>query len=421
MTSFLSASTKSMTGRLAFFFAVVSIIVGIFCFTMFTWALYWSEDRVGERRILFDKDLAIERYLAGEKGHIKLDFMTDAYNDLSLAPEKYRHLLAEHNYYLGESTEEGDGHMLYFSTYTDNGKTYPIFLLSEIDRVEFGDLELVYALSIVLVIVSVLMFSFGAILYKLSRRLIEPINQLTRQLEAQRGDTHKRFVVSEQAAIEFQMLSQELNQYRAEINSLIKREQAFARYASHELRTPLTIMQGSAKLLERGEKSPFQERQIKRISSATMQMKTMVDALLSIVRYERSKDDEAVERYLDEQELTQIVEQNRAQADDKQIEFIIDVEGTPLLLASEAVLNMVIGNLVRNAIAATKQGRITLRLTDKALFVTDEGSGLGSEPNPEGHGLGLLIVEHLCQRYSWSFQLNNQEQGGCEAKIQFTT
>lgn len=48
-------STQSMTGRLALFFSFVSVVIGIFCFLLITGSLLWSEDRVGERRIMVDK------------------------------------------------------------------------------------------------------------------------------------------------------------------------------------------------------------------------------------------------------------------------------------------------------------------------------------------------------------------------------
>lgn len=407
-----------MTGRLAAFFIVVSIVIGIFCFTLFIAALYWSEDRVGERRILVDRDYAIERFLAGEQGRIELDDLTEAYNDLSLVPDNLTEYIEGKSTYLGETEDQPTSTMLYLGVYTDKGVEHPILLASEIDRVEFSVEELVYAIAIVVTLVSLLMFSFGTMLYKLSQRLIEPINDLTRQLEEQRGEIGKEFELSENAAIEFKTLTNELNRYRSEVKSLIQREQAFARYASHELRTPLTVMQGSTKLLFRSEKSEFQERQIKRISDASYQMGTMVDALLSLVRYERSRDDTPIRR-LDASEIEKIVEQNSAQAIDKKLEFSLNIQGNPRVPASEAVLNMLLGNLIRNAIAATSHGQISITMTKKSLSVRDEGSGLKAPSDPNGHGMGLMIVDHLCRRYAWTFSLEDLPEGGCEAKINF--
>ncbi|MCV5942188.1 hypothetical protein OFN64_36495, partial [Escherichia coli] len=82
----------------------------------------------------------------------------------------------------------------------------------------------------------------------------------------------QKFIVPEGSAKEFQTLASQLNEYRSQINQVIKREQAFARYASHELRTPLTVMKGSSSLLARSPSTPFQERQIGRIQDATQQM-----------------------------------------------------------------------------------------------------------------------------------------------------
>jgi len=407
-----------MTGRLAVFFVVVSIVIGVFCFTIFIAALYWSEDRVGERRILIDRDSAIERYLAGEKGRIKLDVLTVAYNDLSIVPNELVKYIDGKSGYLGETEGYPTSKMLYLGSYTDKGVEYPLLLSSDIDQVEFSVEEVVYSIATVVTLVSILMFSFGTMLYKLSQRLIEPINELTRQLEYQRGEISQEFDVSDNAAIEFKMLSNELNHYRSEIKSLIQREQAFAKYASHELRTPLTVMQGSTKLLFRSDSNEFQERQIKRISDATYQMSTMVDALLSLVRYERSRDETPL-RILEETEITKIVEQNSAQAFDKQLEFFIDIKGSPNIYASEAVLNMVVGNLIRNAIAATNKGKICINMTQNSLSVQDEGNGLTVSHHIDGHGMGLMIVDHLCRRFSWTFELGNRPDGGCEAKIYF--
>lgn len=78
--------------------------------------------------------------------------------------------------------------MIYVGEYSHEGKTYPIILMSEIDRVEFDTYELVYAISFVLVLLSILIFSFGTLLSRLSKRLIEPFNSLSEQLNSNKLD-----------------------------------------------------------------------------------------------------------------------------------------------------------------------------------------------------------------------------------------
>jgi len=412
------SSTRSLTGRLALFFSLVSVIVAGFGYTIFYAALHGSEDRVGERRILIDRNEAIARFQSGEHGVIRIDALTDAYNDLTLIPPKYIQYLKNKKSYIGEIGQEPESRMLYLGEYTYNGEVHPIVLLSKIDQIEFQIDEIIFVSAVVFTLFAVLMFSFAALLYRLSQRLIEPFNSLAEQLNSKDLKLNEDFSVNDDAAIEFRQLTNQLNEYRREINSLLKREQAFARYASHELRTPLTIMNGASKLLVRSDMNDFQTRQVTRIDEASKQMSTMVDALLGLVRYERNHDDAPI-RIFSAAELTSIVEKSSAQANDKNIDLNVTVASEPTLQATPAIMNMLIGNLLKNAIAATNSGTVTVELSRQHILIVDQGLGLQDSHNPDGHGLGLLIVDDLCQRYHWHFSLDNHSDGGCQAKIVF--
>lgn len=411
-------STKTLTGRLAVFFGLMAVIVSVFTYIVFMSALYLSEDRVGERRILIDRNYAVEQFQSGENGKIRIDGLTMAYNDISFIPDEYRKYIEGKDSFVGEVGEEPDSRMVYVGEYSDEGETYPIILLSEVDRVEFSHNELVYATTFVLTLLSILIFSFGALLYRLSKRLIEPFNLLSEQLESNKLNLNEEFGVSDDAAVEFRQLTDQLNQHRREINSLLKREQAFARYSSHELRTPLTVARGANKLLLRSETTEFQFRQVERIDDAIVQMSEMVDALLGLVRYERDIDDAPL-RLFSQQELETIIAKNSLQADEKEVEITLQVQSEPTVQATSALMNMLVGNLLRNAIAATNSGTVTITLSQDSLVIEDQGEGLQEQYNPNGHGLGLLIVDDLCQRFDWDFKLFNRSCGGCTAKITF--
>lgn len=410
-------STQSMTGRLALFFSLVSVVIGIFCFLLITGALLWSEDRVGERRIMIDKKEAIEHFQSHpEQGVIKLDFLTTAYNDIQLIPEQFQQYLIGKSRFLDEVGDEPSSRMIYMSTYTYKGVEHPIILISLIDEIEITSEEFIMVVAMVLSIVAVLIFLFGSLLLRLSQRLIEPVNTLKNQLDQHQGDPSQTFNVPDSSAKEFQALADELNEYRHKINQVIKREQAFARYASHELRTPLTVMKGSSSLLARSANTDFQTRQVNRIQDATQQMSTMVDALLGLVRYERNADDSPV-RSITEEELNQIIFQSQAQADEKALSFDVQIDGNPRTRATNAVLTIILGNLIRNGIAATPSGSIHIRMDENTISVRDEGEGFSTIPHSDGHGLGLMIVDDLCQRYGWKFKIGTHPEGGCEAVI----
>lgn len=412
------SSTKSLTGRLALFFGLMAVIITAFVYAVFIAALYLSEDRVGERRILIDRNYAVTLFEAGAQGEVRIDDLTIAFNDPSLVPDRYQKYINRKESFIGEVGDEPHSRMVYIGEYSHEGVTYPLILLSEIDRIEFNVTEILYATSAVLTLLAILIFSFGALLYRLSRRLIEPFNSLAKQLESNKNNLNQEFSVQDGAAIEFRQLTNQLNEYRREINALVKREQAFARYSSHELRTPLTVARGSNKLLLRSQMTEFQHRQVKRVDDAVSQMSEMVDALLGLVRYERNQDDAPI-RLFSQQELEQIIAKNSAQASEKQVDVTLEVNGEPSIRATSAILNMLIGNLLRNAIAATNRGKVEITLTQHLISIHDQGEGLTDQYNPSGHGLGLLIVEDLCSRYHWDFELINHQDGGCVAQVVF--
>ncbi len=366
-------NTQSLTGRLELFFLLVSVVIGLLCFALVSGALLWSEDRVGERRIMIDKKEAIEHFRNHpDSGIIKLDLLTTAYNNINLVPELYQPFIQNKKYFLAEVADEPDTRMIYMSTYMQDGEEHPIILISLIDEIEITSNEFMLVLVMVLAVVIGLLLIFGSLLSRLSLRLIEPVSALKIQLDRHQGDTTQKFVVPEGSANEFQTLANQLNEYRHQINQVIKREQAFARYASHELRTPLTVMKGSSSLLARSPSTSFQERQIGRIQDATLQMSTMVDALLGLVRYERNTDDSPPVRTISEQELHNIIALSQAQADEKSLEFNVQILGHPQTKATTAVLNITLSNLIRNGIAATSAGTIHITMTDTTLSVRDE-------------------------------------------------
>ncbi|MEC8483372.1 MAG: HAMP domain-containing sensor histidine kinase, partial [Pseudomonadota bacterium] len=146
------------------------------------------------------------------------------------------------------------------------------------------------------------------------------------------------------------------------------------------------------------------------------QMLTMVDALLGLVRYEKSQTNAPL-RTIEANEILNIVQKNQAQADAKKLQLRSDIHGSPMTQATPAILEMVLGNLLRNSIAASSSGDITVSMTDTSITVTDEGEGYAPSENSTGHGLGLLIVQDLCQRYGWGFSIRNRMEGGCEATL----
>nr|WP_290573634.1 ATP-binding protein [Idiomarina sp.] len=79
---------------------------------------------------------------------------------------------------------------------------------------------------------------------------------------------------------------------------------------------------------------------------------------------------------------------------------------------------MAVNNLVHNAFehAFEWQGAVTIAIRAHELVIINPMSNNADErytptdtPSSHGYGLGLGIVERLCERNGWSFSLNIEE------------
>ncbi|MET0125436.1 MAG: HAMP domain-containing sensor histidine kinase, partial [Pseudomonas caspiana] len=100
-------------------------------------------------------------------------------------------------------------------------------------------------------------------------------------------------------------------------------------------------------------------------------------------------------------------------------------------LYNSTFLHAVMGNLLRNALHYTDQGFITLTLQQEGFLVEDSGVGIpeekreamfepfvrGNEQRGEGLGLGLSLVQRICENQGWSVSLSPMEPNGCRFSV----
>jgi len=452
MIGFFANSTRSISGKLALFFTLVSVCNCVIIYLFFFSVLKWAQDEEGHKHILLDAQTAIERYNSGETGPLKLDVLTTSYDDIAQVPERYREVIQHKStlfervsdlfngihrknslipsefeqllhgdpIFLGRiEVDEHTARMVYANTFHVEDSEKVLILVTKIDEIELTSFEYMFLFIALAGIFALLLTAFLLILIRLSKRLISPVNHISEQLERYKGSPDAAFKISHEAAIEFTQLTEQLNHYREEANALITREQIFARYASHEMRTPLSIVEGANELLQSRCDDDFQHRQLNRIQRATSQMSAMTDALLALVRYERSDKKETL-RLLTETELQDIVSELEGSSNNSEIKMQIKVTGEPEITAVPEVTNMIINNLLRNAISASEKGVIEVSMDKTSLSIADEGSGLCEQPFEGGHGLGLALVKDFCLRYGWQFSLSNRPVKGCIARIDFS-
>ncbi|MCZ4337215.1 sensor histidine kinase [Shewanella colwelliana] len=410
-------SAKSLTRKMSLYFSAIALLVGAILYGLSLTTLYWLEDELNRRTLVQTSPMAINAFRAGAESPLQLNTNIKAYNDLNTIPQQYPFIKQLPLGFVDELHDTfTDDLFVLRSKYQQEGETKPLIIIMNADQVELSNQEWRNINITILAVTFLLFILFGFAISKLIRRLVSPVRQLSEQLKLVQAPSE--FKVSSGAALEFSELAASLNQYQRQIDKLIKQEQAFSRYASHELRTPLTVIQGAGRLLQQQGNEAFKIRQRDRIVNAANDMQNTIDALLSLVRHEDEHYSEQ-QRILTQAELSKVIRYVQPLADSKTVVIDVDIQAEPLIAPSEAVVRMLLINLLSNAINASEGGEIELKVNQEAIWVVDHGRGLTrNERDQQGHGLGLLIVDALCQRYQWQFSLQETDPG-CIAMLHF--
>mgnify|MGYP006233815801 FL=1 len=81
--------------------------------------------------------------------------------------------------------------------------------------------------------------------------------------------------------------------------------------------------------------------------------------------------------------------------------YNLDVKGTVTVYAPESFITIVLNNLIKNAFSYSV-GDVGIVVTGSQLVITNRHDG--NETYNAGYGCGLVIVQRICERMSWSFE-----------------
>ena len=269
--------------------------------------------------------------------------------------------------------------------------------------------------------------------WKKSRDLLSPLVQLADRLRqtpvddpsVARPDLSR---IDADTDSEVAVLVAALEAYADRLVSFVERERQFTRDASHELRTPLAVFRANLELLA----SQIGDRPlIGRMEDTVEDMEATLETLLMLARTEQIQPES--EDVIVNDLAVNLIERLHPLAERKQIR--LQVRQTALLTvhSPEAALTIVLTNLVRNAINYSGSGEVTIVVVDKAVHVVDYGAGMeaeelarvlepferGGSHEEGGHGLGLAIVQRLCERYQWKLMVTSEPGRGTEVYVQF--
>ncbi|MCK9382251.1 MAG: HAMP domain-containing histidine kinase [Sulfuritalea sp.] len=264
----------------------------------------------------------------------------------------------------------------------------------------------------------------------LAGRVIAPLTELARAVGQAPAENPPRLSAVNSPQDEISELTRAFDRYMSRLSAFIERERTFAADASHELRTPLAVIRGASEVLaEDASLSEAQAKRIARIERAATEMSALIAALLLLAREEDTATDESCDCEL---LVRQAVERYRTPAAQRGNSIELAIEAAIKLEVAPALLSIVVGNLVRNAVSHTEGGSVTVRLCADRLIVSDTGIGISNEEigrvfqryyrgaSSAGAGIGLSLVKRICDRQHWEIALESRAGGGTTATLRFT-
>ena len=275
---------------------------------------------------------------------------------------------------------------------------------------------LLLALGTTVVVAALLGYWLAGVLTKQLTELAERVAKLAP------GEPQPRLQQDNHDA-EVAALAGALDQHHARILEMIRREQEFTANASHELRTPLTAIRTSCELLtaEDGLSDKGRTR-LDMIATASEQMTERIETLLFLAR---QRPGEAAEEVALRECVSDAAVSCRDEIARKGLAFEVPIREDAVVRLDRRALQLVLANLIKNAVRYTESGYVRVTYEAPRLTVTDSGSGIPPEHLPQvferfyrgdhnvdGLGLGLAIVRRICDDLGWNIEVQSQPGSG---------
>jgi signal transduction histidine kinase len=310
----------------------------------------------------------------------------------------------------------------------DGDRVYLQFEAEQVDELVFIFGTVPLALALIVIYLSTWLA------WRVSRRAVSPIVALARNVReldpaAPDASALKTDDVLD-ADEETRVLASALEDLVVRIREFTERERHFTRDASHELRTPLTVIKMALDRLDRDPTLGESAREtLQRVRNSARDMESLTKAFLLLAR---ELDQGLTRDWID---VNAVVDSELERA------RLITPDAAPChvraharlwVFAPERIVESVIGNLLRNAIAYADQGEVRVDIHEDRVIIEDTGPGMSEEDISKifkpfvrkqrqrgGYGVGLTIVKRLTERFSWPLDIQSESGRGTRVEIRF--
>jgi signal transduction histidine kinase len=393
---------RSLRQRVAFAFAACVAVLSLAWGFAFFGAIRLSEDRV----LMQQLEVAANSYPS-------LTNNLRGYDEIASLPESLREWAQTDP---AEGLYEFEAEELHVAVIASDNKQQKAFVVFDVAGIEAASSEDWWLLLVITGVVGtlgVLGFGLGIMVM---RRAVAPVAQLAKavadiDLEHLSAEDYKRIESGRFGEDEVGLLAGAIEKTLERISAFVTRERDFTSSASHELRTPITVITGALELLEQSELSATDVQALDRVRRATLDMKTTIEMFLCLAR--ETDDGFYQEQFFVTPLVRQAIDLQRHLLNRKWVDVEIDHLANPSICGHQQAFSIAVNNLVRNAFQHTNtgQGPISILIKEHELLITNQlSSDIYKLHTPtgssEGHGLGLGIVQRLCERNGWSFTLH---------------
>ncbi|MDR9415698.1 MAG: HAMP domain-containing sensor histidine kinase [Gracilimonas sp.] len=325
------------------------------------------------------------------------------------------------------------------TTLTVAGEQYQLVIYEEVAAWEKISMT-------VLISVLAALFIWVILLYVVNQytfgKILSPFYDTVDRLEHISSPTEVGEPFPQPNTYEIRVLNNALNSMLTQIKSSFEDQKKFIQNASHELLTPLSIIRQKAeKILSSSDN--LQRKDIERIydiQQTSVRLTRLSNALLLISRVE-NKQFAMEEEILITEVIEEVIKELQDFTELKDQEINIELKETTTLTGNAELIHSAIYNIVQNAIKFSPEGgsisvRSYLDESESAILsVRDEGPGIpenlinqvfhrfkkGDLKGDSGNspGLGLSIVQSICELHGLHCSATNNEEKGVTFSIRF--
>ncbi|RYB89490.1 HAMP domain-containing histidine kinase [Nocardioides glacieisoli] len=260
-----------------------------------------------------------------------------------------------------------------------------------------------------------------------ARNGLRPVRRLTQTVE-RIAETEDLAPLRVEGDDEVARLATAFNQMLLALGASRDRQRRLVADASHELRTPLTSLRTNLDLLRQAEGNialPAEARLelLDDVRGQIEELSALVGDLVELAR------DEPMTHVVAQVDLADVVDRAVTRVRRRAQGISFDIATEPwVVVGDSSSLERAVTNLLDNAAKwSPSNGTVTVRLSEGALVVDDQGTGVAESDRPHiferffrsdesrampGSGLGLAIVRQVVDRHGGRIDVAESPEGG---------